>query len=184
LLKKEGKNMSLTISEYVKQARSTAIYPDVGMNIYYPTLGLMGEIGEVCGKIRDLNSEAFRKEIGDVLWYVANLLYEFKLEDRYSSTFEDLRPRLTTFSETVALELTATGGQISEIVKKVMRDKQGQWDQTTSDKIALHLDYLLELLTFLCELSGCFLSDVAQANLDKLASRKARNQLQGSGDNR
>ena len=37
---------------YQKQARKTAIYPDLGNNNIYPTLGLVGEAGEVAEKVK------------------------------------------------------------------------------------------------------------------------------------
>ena len=37
---------------YQLLARKTAIYPDQGKNYVYPALGLAGESGEVCEKIK------------------------------------------------------------------------------------------------------------------------------------
>jgi len=104
---------------YQEKAWETAIYPAKGDNLYYPALGLAGEAGEVCNKIkkimRDQNGSAtaeqkteIARELGDVLWYLA----------------------------TLATELNS------------------------------HM--------------GC----IAEDNLKKLADRKARNTLGGSGDNR
>ena len=73
---------------YQKKARETAKYPNLGSNNIYPTLGLVGEAGEVAEKvkkvIRDKNSIfdeesklAIKKELGDVLWYLSNLCTEF-----------------------------------------------------------------------------------------------------------
>jgi len=91
---------------YQDAAETTAIYPNKGDNLYYPALGLAGEAGEVCEKIKkimrdqkgfltDENEDEIAKELGDVLWYVANLANEInrnlseiaevnlqKLEDR------------------------------------------------------------------------------------------------------
>lgn len=75
---------------YQELARSTAIYPDIGNNIQYPTLCLCGETGEVAEKvkkiIRDKNGKwdskdkmEIAKELGDCLWYISNLASEFKL---------------------------------------------------------------------------------------------------------
>lgn len=107
------------LSEYQKKAGETALYPGIGQNLYYPCLGLAGEVGEILNKIkkvmRDHDNklpEGFREdlkgELGDVLWYLAALATELKLD----------------------------------------------------------------------------LSDVAQANVAKLASRKERGVLGGSGDDR
>ena len=73
---------------YQKKARETAQYPDLGSNNIYPTLGLVGEAGEVAEKvkkvIRDKNGIfdnesklSIKKELGDVLWYISNLCTEF-----------------------------------------------------------------------------------------------------------
>ena len=76
---------------YQRRSRQTARYPDVGANPIYPTLGLCGEAGEVADKvkkvIRDHGGhfspeviEALKLELGDVLWYVAQLASELGLE--------------------------------------------------------------------------------------------------------
>lgn len=109
----------MNFKEYQKKSRETAIYPNLGENFIYPTLGLVGEAGEVAEKIkkvlRDKNGildeetkEEIKKELGDVLWYIAQVATELNLS----------------------------------------------------------------------------LDDIAKSNLEKLKSRKERNKLQGSGDNR
>ena len=80
----------MDFNDYQKRSRATAIYPDMGKNFVYPTLGLTGESGEVSEKIkkiiRDKNStiddtarEEIKKELGDVLWYLAQLATELGL---------------------------------------------------------------------------------------------------------
>jgi len=109
----------MELNDYQDQARSTAIYPDLGSNIVYPALGLCGEAGEISEKVKkivrddsgvltDPKKEAIALELGDVLWYVSQL--------------------------------------------------------------AAEIDYSLD--------------EIAQKNLDKLSSRKQRGVLGGSGDNR
>ena len=44
----------MTFEEYQIKARSTAIYPNIGNNYIYPTLGLVGEAGEVAEKIKKI----------------------------------------------------------------------------------------------------------------------------------
>ncbi len=75
---------------YQEESRRTAIYPDTGKNYVYPALGLAGEAGEVCEKVKKIirdkmpiNYEvkaAITRELGDVLWYVAQLASEFDLK--------------------------------------------------------------------------------------------------------
>lgn len=81
----------MKLSEYQQKARITALYPNVDSNPYYPALGLGGEVGEVLnkikkimrdhdGKITDEYREILKSELGDVLWYVAALASELKLD--------------------------------------------------------------------------------------------------------
>jgi len=109
----------MDFDEYQKKSSSTAVYPDIGHNFVYPTLGLADESGEVVEKIKKVIRDdggvmteekrlEIKKELGDVLWYLSQLATELKIK----------------------------------------------------------------------------LSDVAQTNVDKLASRMDRGVLQGSGDNR
>ena len=109
----------LTFHEYQEKSRLTAIYPRMGENLEYPTLGLCGESGEVAEKVKKIlrddggkctceKKEELKKELGDVLWYISNIASELGLD----------------------------------------------------------------------------LDDIAKNNIEKLASRKARNKIQGSGDDR
>lgn len=71
----------MQIDEFQIKATETAIYP-AHMKITYPALGLAGEVGEVCDKIKkifrddagilsDEKRTEIEKELGDVLWYLA-----------------------------------------------------------------------------------------------------------------
>jgi len=44
--------MPLTFQKYQELARKTAVYPKLGNNFIYPTLGLAGEAGEVAEKFK------------------------------------------------------------------------------------------------------------------------------------
>ena len=81
---------NLTFNEYSDIFKQTAIYPNKGMNLYYPTLGLCGETGEIAEKIKKIHRDnggvvtiddvaALAKELGDVLWYINALCYELGL---------------------------------------------------------------------------------------------------------
>lgn len=113
----------MDLNDYQRESRKTAVYPHLGDNLPYLTLGVAGEAGEIADKVKkfirdnnftsiaDLADEQKRelvKECGDVLWYIAQIATEF----------------------------------------------------------------------------GYTLEEVAQMNLKKLSSRKEREMLRGSGDNR
>jgi len=97
----------MNLEEYQTKSRKTALYPNIGKNFIYPTLGLAGESGEVAEKIkkviRDKNGiadeetkEAIKKELGDVLWYVAQLATELglSLDDIAENNIVKLASRL------------------------------------------------------------------------------------------
>ena len=81
---------SVELSEYQRLSRRTAEYPREAW-LAYPALGLAGEAGEVAehakkairddaGAVTDERRAAMGKELGDVLWYVAQLASELGLE--------------------------------------------------------------------------------------------------------
>lgn len=86
------------MNEYQQEARKTAFYKD---KIIYPALGLCGEAGEVAEKIKKwmrdgtIDDQAVAKELGDVLWYVANLAEDlgYDLEEIARMNIEKLQSR-------------------------------------------------------------------------------------------
>ena len=91
---------------YQKKARLTAQYPNLGSNNIYPTLGLVGEAGEVAEKVKKVirdkegkfdeeSKNAIKKELGDVLWYLSTLCSElqFNLDDVALLNLEKLKLR-------------------------------------------------------------------------------------------
>ena len=109
----------MELNDYQRESRKTALYPDVGINAIYPTLGLVSEAGEVADK-----------------------------------------------------------------VKKILRDKKGVFDKDSKDAIKFELGDVLWYISQLSSELGYELEDVANANLQKLNSRKIRGKIQGSGDDR
>jgi NTP pyrophosphatase (non-canonical NTP hydrolase) len=72
------------LREYQRLAARTGGAIRVDHPIVYPTLGLVNEAGEVAGKVKkifrdrggeitDADREAITLELGDVLWYLAEL---------------------------------------------------------------------------------------------------------------
>lgn len=80
----------MNIDDYQVQSAKTAVYPRLGHGVVYPALGLAGEAGEVAEKVKKLirddnlklsdeKKSELKKELGDVLWYVAQLATELDL---------------------------------------------------------------------------------------------------------
>ena len=86
----------MTFDEYQKQALTTAITnPDPLMDKTIWAMGVAGEAGEVVekwkkivaykeGKISDEDLQEFKKELGDVVWYIAVMANSLGL------TFEEI----------------------------------------------------------------------------------------------
>jgi NTP pyrophosphatase (non-canonical NTP hydrolase) len=98
--------LAMDLQTYQQRSRGTARYPDAGRNPLYPTLGLCGEAGEVAEKVkkvlRDRQGrfgpevvEAIGLELGDVLWYVAQLATELglRLDDVAAANLAKLSSR-------------------------------------------------------------------------------------------
>lgn len=83
-----------------------------------------------------------------------------------------------------ALGLVGEAGEVAEKVKKVIRDQDGVLNDPAREKIALELSDVCWYLAVLAYELDYTLEEIMQMNLDKLASRKTRGVLQGSGDNR
>ncbi len=80
----------MNFTEYQQKSRATAKYPVIGHGVIYPTLGLTNEAGEVAGKIKKVfrdkdgmiseeTRDALKAELGDVLWYLAQVATELNL---------------------------------------------------------------------------------------------------------
>jgi len=96
----------MDLNDYQYKARKTALYPNAGDNLIYPTLGLAGEAGEVADKVKkvlrdhngvfdDSTKIAIMLELGDVLWYIAQLSSElgFDLDQVANENLKKLSSR-------------------------------------------------------------------------------------------
>lgn len=155
-------------NDYVKFTRTTAIYPK-DRAVAYLTLGLISEVGEVAGKvkkrIRDGESavptSAIVSEIGDCLWYLA------RLEDEWPKAvarldIEGASERAPGYHANIhqALACAATYAGLYDI-----------------HAVFSALIYILNEI-------GSSIDAAIEDNIEKLTSRKTRNVLSGSGDNR
>ena len=82
------------------------------------------------------------------------------------------------------LGLCGEAGEVADKVKKVLRDQGGECSAEVIAALQLELGDVLWYVAQLATELGLELDQVAQANLDKLASRTARNVISGSGDSR
>lgn len=75
-------------------------------------------------------------------------------------------------------------GEVQNKVKKLLRDDNGVISEEKRKAIAKELGGNLWYIAMCARELKYSLEEIAQINLDELNSRKERNVLQGSGDNR
>ena len=189
----------LTLNAYQAAAMSTAL--PTSLNMAYMAYGLVNEIGELQEKLASntpgiLTSEETLKELGDVLWYIAGVskirgwkLSEVVLDDTTDIAISEYA--VGEESEVLASEsgqeyciklsigLTIAAGNLCGALKKEIRDNTHKPDV---EKEALRR--IFQISVMLAKVMNSTLEHVAIANIEKLASRKARGVIGGSGDNR
>ncbi|TSC68247.1 MAG: MazG family pyrophosphatase [Parcubacteria group bacterium Gr01-1014_72] len=99
----------MNFNEYQEKAKKTDTYQDKPPHdrLFYATLGLVGESGEVAEKVKKIlrdqrgavseeKRQELKKELGDVLWYVAKFAreLEFTLDEVAAGNIEKLYSRL------------------------------------------------------------------------------------------
>lgn len=175
----------MQLNKYQSGAIATAIYPG---KLMYPTLGLCGEIGEVAAVLFDdigRSTEAL-KEIGDVLWYAANVAADADLTLSMCcdcERFKEVETKCETV-EWIMPILVAKMGVVAENVKKAVRDNDSVLTTQRQENIRVALGWIVGLLSQLALERGGTLDECAKMNLAKLKSRQERGKLGGDGDNR
>lgn len=196
----------LDYTTYSKEVENLAFYPYAKQknvaSLIYPVLGLNGEASEVLEKIGKETDKGnvytiskndipdILKEIGDVLWYITRVAAELNssLEEIcLNMKISDLTENVGEFDKNCRA-MSVSAGQIAEITKKTLRDDGGDiLVEINGDRRTAILEELTKTLLYLVKLSanlGASLDDVAIMNIEKLLSRRDRNALHGSGDNR
>ena len=97
----------MDLNAYQLKSKKSAAYSSFGAGYVYPALGLASEAGEVAGKIkkaiRDNNGlvdkarkEDIKEELGDEMWYVAQLATDLglTLDEIARANIEKLYSRL------------------------------------------------------------------------------------------
>lgn len=91
--------------------------------------------------------------------------------------------RLPTYiPEAAVMGLLSEAGEVAGVFQKLIRGDYNA-DQAAT-KLHAEIGDLLWGIAAVCNDNGWNMSDVLQANIDKLESRKLRNTILGSGDNR
>ena len=82
------------------------------------------------------------------------------------------------------LGLTGEAGEVANKVKKIIRDGSDSKDEKLVSEIKSEIGDCLWYIAVLADDFNIKLSDIASANIEKLAKRKTKGTIHGSGDNR
>lgn len=185
--------MDINLKEAQKKALETNIY----INPLDCALNLISEAGEVAGKISkvyrdnggvfsDVYKLAILDELGDVWWQVSVTAYMGGIEfddnflnhiksELYNKKF--LNVRLTARS---IVKLTI---EAFDILYEYITDGSvdtNKYKNRLRDTLAIIIDETITIGSFL----GFRIEEIIRRNQIKLADRKKRNMIKGSGDNR
>lgn len=178
---------------YQREALRFAFYPRIS-NItpelttveipVYPALALLGEIGELAAVVdQGLGRDCFFAECGDILWYVAALAKDFgyQMTDIVGARWPAISGEIDEIDGFIVRLIAVAGTFTERNVKKPWRD--GPSRHVADERIS-SLCEIVDLTGTIASANGWTLAQVAQLNIDKLTSRRARGKLTGSGDNR
>lgn len=167
----------MTFEEYQKEAVKFRL--ESANNEDYLTLGLISEVGEAAGKlakrIRDgvFDEKAFVKELGDILWFVANLadFYDNKFGENNSTYLKEC------LNEKAYMPKLPTGTLMRLI------DNYKCWSLRCDERPQAFSCIIRNIASYAVQL-GYTSEQVAEMNLSKLRSRANRGVIQGNGDER
>ncbi len=166
----------MTFEEYQKQAVS--FRTESVNNEEYLALGLIAEVGEAAGKLAKrildgvFDEKAFVKELGDILWFVANFA-EFCEDDDIDGALKDsfaqagvadgsMMPATYLLRELTVFAAAATNGEAD----------------------AWNFQRIVNWIAGIAAKYGYTLEEVAEINIAKLRDRQARGAIKGDGDER
>jgi len=108
-------------------------------------------------------------------------LNHYQEEASKTATFDDFPVDPIVY---LTLGLTGESGEVAEKIKKMFRNDNGILSDEKKEAIKYELGDVLWYISQLARTLGYTLDEVAEANITKLADRKARGVLKSEGDNR
>lgn len=192
----------MTFNEYQSAARKFADYKK---RILYPACGICGEAGEIAEKIKKAHRDFDDKyddelkrhimlECGDVMWYVSALLDDLDIE------LEDIVPSLKTNSYRtfaclllvndflgLGTDIVALSSDLGRYVKNeysILETENEKGKKKFIAEVIVKASYVVGCIRLLAHKLGYTLDDVVYNNIEKLESRKQRDKINGSGDDR
>lgn len=169
--------MRIGMKEYQKLAMRTS--PRDGHDkIENGILGLIGETGELVDVLKkykfqsgiapELPKKQIAEELGDVLWYLAELLdgMDLWLIDIIGKDFSEIDKLMGRRSK----RKISLDSAILELCDRVSRMRRAIKRHNLADMCS-HIRYMIKVSAHIANLAGYTLEQVAQMNIDKLKKR-------------
>lgn len=190
----------MDLFEFQDHAMVFAVYLKIDNAIMlYPSLGIIGECGEVAEKIKKLirddewnmtecRKEDIAKELGDCMWYLASICNDtdFDLSMSYDMRGSSMVNHIRSLElPQLALHLNIHAVAVSTSLQNWYYKRHGKISEHEMYKeIPGHLSNIITCIEEIACRCNFTLSDICAKNIDKLTSRANRGKLSGSGDNR
>ena len=187
----------MNLNDYQTKAHVTSLNTTIGdSSTIYTAIGMVDETGEGVGKIkklyRDLSGqitnewrESITLEIGDVMWYMAEMC---SCNNWPLNSFEtpSCNTRFLPF-EGVPIFVKEKNIQPVYFASRMAKSAASVLSSSiigNHHDVIYHSIELLKYLTKLCESLNIDRNIVMEKNIEKILSRKNRGTQKGSGDNR
>lgn len=179
----------MQVGKYQRVARTTAIYP-ASAGVYYPALGLAGEVGEIANKVKKIirgdvalkdRVDDLLAEIGDVIWYTAAVASDLGIDLEQVAEMAAKEVRMEGDIYSVILKMQAATGRIAQAAEDIRISGVNNNDRNI---VFGNLIVVLRATDSLCAILNADLSAVCEANIQKLLNRKEAGTLRGDGDKR
>lgn len=172
----------MQLSEYQQKTTQFVIYPKQ-YGLIYTVIGLADETSEFFEQYNtnyQSNIDTIRHELGDCLFYLANICTELDIQFSDFGKLEIPNVNYEAVNEQVILSGKALGS-----VKKMMRDDDMKLTDKRKEDIIKLLEKYYKNTVVICKMYlDCSVEDVMKMNCDKLTSRRARNVISGDGSDR
>lgn len=183
--------MITSFDEYLIATSETAIYPDGEEGVTYLIMGIVGESGEVCNKLKKAlrgdykltaqKKKEIGKELGDICWYLFQLLKRYRRKpsdfipdsiEIYESRHKNLDIKYINRNSVLLAHMCSSFGE--RYFVSVVR----------AGTVKEFFCMVLNTLSVMANQLDINLIDVLNNNINKLSVRKKEGVLQGDGDNR
>lgn len=183
--------MIKSFDEYQSLTSETAIYPDGEDGITYLIMGIVGESGEVCNKLKkalrgdfeltEQKKKEIGKELGDICWYLFQILKRYRRKpshfvpdtiEVYEARHKNLDMQFINRNSILLAHMCSTLGETFYV--GVVR----------AGYVKEFFCTVLNTLSVMANQLDISLGEVLDNNINKLSKRKDEGVLQGDGDNR